>query len=92
MISLEDYAQWLKSHGYSDRTPNGGPSTVQDYAGRVRRVAESERLNIQNFAKKINIMVWDYSPDGCKASEGMKSHHAVYSALKLFQEYVNDQK
>ncbi len=92
MAILDDFQQWLKSHGYKEYTPSGNPSTVYDYRKRIKSVCEEEGISIIELIKRIDTIVLDYDSNDRKEEAGKKSHSSVINALRRFQEYLNDQK
>lgn len=92
MAILDDFQQWLKSHGYKEYTPSGNPSTVYDYRKRIESVCDEEGISLTELIKKIDTIVLEYGPNGKKEYVGKKSHSAVINALCRFQEYLDDQK
>lgn len=91
MITLDMFEQWLKGQGYSSITPKGNPSTVQDYAGRVRRICDNEKLTVDELIKKIDTILPQYDIGGSKEDEGKKGHNAVICALRQFKKFIEDQ-
>jgi len=87
---IENFKQFLIEKGYSVITPSGKPSTVYDYIKRIEKIIERENISIMSLAENINFYVEKYGSYGNEAEFGKKSHNAFISALKRFQEFVND--
>lgn len=88
----EQFYQFLLKEGFSDKTPSGNPSTTYDYLKRIDFVCENESLNWESLAQNIDTILNDYGATGIKAELGAKSHNAVFSALKQYKLFVEQNK
>lgn len=89
----KNFKSWLIKKGYKQFTPKGYPSTLSDYASRIRYIIWYEKLSSwQDVADNIEKFVIEYDKDGIKSLICKKSHNAVISALKRFNEYLIDKK
>ena len=87
-IELEFRSYFIKRR-YSTITPSGHPSTVYDYCGRIKRVCEIKNITWEALAAQIDTKVRDYGRGDIREKEGEKSHRAVISALKAYQDFMN---
>ena len=85
--TLENFKTYLTQQGYSEYTPSGNLSTVYDYAKRVEKILERERISIQNLAENIDLYVKKYDTYGSEEEFGNRSHKAFINALKRFQDF-----
>ena len=92
MAILDDFQQWLKSHGYKEYSDAGNKSTIFDYGARIKRVCGEENCSVEDLAKNIDVMIAKYDSKGEKEKVGKISHNSVIEALKRFKEFLNDQK
>jgi len=79
---------YLTQRGYTVTTPSGNPSTVYAYTKTVSKVCEWENTTWEGLADNIARIVAIYDVGGEKEEYGRKSHNAVISALKRFQEFL----
>jgi len=84
---LENFERYLIQQGYSEYTPSGNPSTVYDYAKRIEKICERERISLKQLADNISFYVKKYDTFGSEAEFGKRSHNAFISALKRFEEF-----
>ena len=86
---LEHFKNYLIARGYKEFTKSGTPSTVYDYCNRLKFIQEMEGYSsITCIVNNIDKLLIDYGPYGCKSKLGAKSHNAVISALRRFQEFI----
>lgn len=85
---LENFRRYLIEQGYSEFTPTEKPSTVYDYASRIERICSRENIKARDLAENISFYVEKYGPTGIEAEYGKKSHNAVISALRKFEDFV----
>jgi len=89
MITEKDFANYLKSVGYSEVTPSGRKSTVYDYQKRVLTIIEREGLsNLDDLADNIGSIVAKYDLSGTESEFGSRSHNAYINAQKRFEDFT----
>lgn len=88
LLMKNNFENYLISQGYSQKTPNGNPSTVYDYIKRIDKVCEYEKTSWEMLAQHIATTVREYDIGGIKQELGDQSHRAVINALKRFEEFV----
>jgi hypothetical protein len=84
---LEKFKHYLIQQGYSEHTPSGHPSTVYDYAKRIEKICEREKISIEQLGDNIGVYVKKYDTFGSEEEFGKRSHNAFISALKRFEEF-----
>ncbi len=87
---LDKFIDYLKDKGYKEFTSSGNPSTVYDYGKRIKQVCSIEGITLIELSKDIVRIVDKYDIGGSKEDIGKQSNNAVISALKKFNEFVND--
>lgn len=86
---LQEFKDYLKMEGYSEFTPTGLSSTVDDYANRINYIMYYESLvDIYELIKNLNGLIVEYDKGGSREEVGNKSHRAVFNALKRFSEFL----
>jgi hypothetical protein len=85
---LDRFKEYLVEKDYKSTTPSGNPSTVYDYAKRVQRVCNRENISERKLAEDISLYVEKYDINGQEAEYGKRSHNAVISALKRYEEFT----
>ena len=85
----ELFEEYLVARGYSCRTPEGKPSTVYDYIGRIEKVCQWEGCTWETLAENIDNLISAYDAGGINESRGCQSHRAVINALKRFRDFIH---
>lgn len=88
---IEQFRRYLIEQGYSQETPSGKPSTVDDYSKRVQKICERENKAFNELAGNISHYVEKYGALGSEAEFGRESHHAYINALRRFEDFINSE-
>lgn len=83
----KQFREFLVSEGYSERTPSGNKSTVDDYCLRVERILQWEGVSWNESKRKILILEQKYDVGGIKEDVGKKSHGAYINALRAYKRF-----
>ena len=62
--------------------------TAEDYKGRIERLCQKEKINLDTLIKNITSILPDYEKTGKKHAYGKRSHSSVLNALRRFSEFL----
>lgn len=86
------FIDYLVNQGYSVTTPKGRPSTVYDYAKRIRCICERESITWSDLASQIDYYCSRYEIGGSEEEYGSKSHNAPRAALQCFKSFLHENR
>ena len=90
---LNEFKEYLVKQGYKEFTLSGKPSTVYDYAGRIKTICEREGINTAKvLINRIDELEQKYGETGSEAAFGRKSHNSCINAIRRFNEFVKSNK
>ncbi|MBQ8677590.1 MAG: hypothetical protein IJ529_03890 [Alphaproteobacteria bacterium] len=62
--------------------------TAEDYKGRIERLCQKEKINLDTLIKNITSILPEYEKTGKKHAYGKRSHSSVLNALRRFSEFL----
>ena len=85
------FQEWLKGSGQK-KLSSGGRNALLDYAYRVDKVREREKVSWTELAANIGEIVKKYDTGGSEMAFGLKASSANLNALKAFETYVEENR
>lgn len=90
---LDEFKEYLVKQGYKEFTPSGNPSTVYDYAGRIKTICTREGINTaKKLIGRIDELEQKYGETGSEVAFGKKSNSSYINAVRRFNEFVKSNK
>lgn len=86
----EQFENWLKSKGYTEKSASGNKTTIYKYLHSIDIVLGLECYTWEELAQNIDSIIGKYDRGGPEADVGELSKRTVINALKRFQEFVRD--
>lgn len=88
-----EFELWLIEKGYKEYTDDGKPSTVYFYSKSINLVIDKENLTSwKDLEHNIDLYIMQYDTGGIKEKIGNLSHRTVINALKLYKDFLTENK
>ena len=85
---LKKFQAYLVSKGYKEFSANGSRSTACDYAFRIAKIVENEKITLEELSNNIQKYMDLYKRNGERWNLSRRSHESYYNAIKNFRKFI----